>query len=62
MRSDAAAPVVASVSLGAKVGWVAPLGGGLLAGGALLLLAGPLLAFKGARPQEAIVEDDADAG
>ncbi len=54
MRTDAAAPVVAYVSLGAKAGWLTPLGSGLLAGGAVLLLAGSLLAWRGARPREVI--------
>jgi hypothetical protein len=49
MNADGSAPVTASISLGARFGFVLPIGVGLLAGGIVLLAVGVVLIVLGAR-------------
>lgn len=49
MNADASAPVTASISLGARFGFILPIGIGLLVGGIVLLAVGVILIVLGAR-------------
>jgi hypothetical protein len=49
MNADGSAPVTASISLGARFGFILPIGVGLLAGGVVLLAVGVVLIVLGAR-------------
>lgn len=56
MNADGSAPVSADVSLGARLGFLRPLGIGLVVGGLVLLAVGILLVVLGARRSRAPVE------
>ena len=49
MNADGSAPVTASISLGARFGFILPIGAGLLAAGIVLLAVGVVLIVLGAR-------------